>query len=281
MGNFSCWKRIVEEDFCGGGGKCDYDDIDLRPGTCVGFGIVNRRLSLISVVPIGVVSFVGLAALLGCCAEGGREMTEEEAKVLAETKAFLAGGGEVDEKAVGASGGTRLHKAAEAGFVEVAELLIGAGANVHARGVFFLTPLHGAAAEGQSNMVGLLLDHGAEVAAGNCDDATPLHLAGGEGAAEVIELLLARGADIEAEGGNGERPLHRAAGGDRQATATALVAKGADIEAKDDDGCTPLLWAASRKHESMCELLISKGARHDVFSASAAGKIDLVEGFSG
>ena len=97
-------------------------------------------------------------------------MTEAEAKVLAETKAYLEAGGQVD--AVDDDGKTRLHKAAEFGYKNVAELLIAKGAKVNVRDGNGDTPLHKARTVA---MAELLIDKGVHVNARGKHLSTPLH----------------------------------------------------------------------------------------------------------
>eukprot|EP00730_Choanoeca_flexa_P007994 TRINITY_DN12421_c1_g3_i1.p2 TRINITY_DN12421_c1_g3~~TRINITY_DN12421_c1_g3_i1.p2 ORF type:complete len:125 (+),score=13.72 TRINITY_DN12421_c1_g3_i1:717-1091(+) len=91
---------------------------------------------------------------------------------------------------------TPLHRLAEReGSIEVAELLLAAGANMDATNWFGRTPLH-VASQYHPSLAMLLISKGADVNATDQDEYTPLHSF--EGSIEVAELLLAAGADLEA-----------------------------------------------------------------------------------
>ncbi|MBI1375142.1 MAG: hypothetical protein GC159_20680 [Phycisphaera sp.] len=72
-------------------------------------------------------------------------------------------------------GETALHDAAKSGHVEMARMLIGAGADVN-RAYKFGTPLHAAVDYGQPDSVKLLLDAGADVTVKDHRDRTPLFI---------------------------------------------------------------------------------------------------------
>lgn len=74
-------------------------------------------------------------------------------------------------------GWTPLHEACNHGHINVASLLIKAGANVNAKGYEDVTPLHDAALVGQLKLVKLLLSHGADARAKNGKGKTPVDIA--------------------------------------------------------------------------------------------------------
>lgn len=58
---------------------------------------------------------------------------------------------------------TPLHSAASGGYVEVADLLLGSGADIEANDFLRRTPLHIAAGNGHLDVIKLLVDRGAKI----------------------------------------------------------------------------------------------------------------------
>ena len=136
--------------------------------------------------------------------------------------------------------GALLYEAALKNQRDIADLLIGKGANVNARDRSGATPLHAAALKGNLGIAELLVGHGAEVDARDGDGLTPLHIAALSGHADVAALLLDRGADREArDRGAGATPLFQAAAFGRKAVVELLVRRGADVNARNQSGVSP------------------------------------------
>ena len=138
-------------------------------------------------------------------------------------------------------------------------------------GAFCDTPLHLAARFGREDLAELLIGAGANVEALNEHDERPLHAAAAYGRPAVIKLLLARGADVDARGPAGKTPLHAAAFGvgvtsdvdARIEVAKLLLAAGADVNARQPgNGFTPLRYASSAGNPTtaMVDLLRAHGA---------------------
>ncbi|MFC1781735.1 ankyrin repeat domain-containing protein [Planctomycetota bacterium] len=172
----------------------------------------------------------------------------------------------VNIEALDSDGRTALYCAAQAGQVEIAELLIGEGADVkatiraRARGE---TPLHTAAANGHKEAAELLIVKGANVNAKirGGGEETPLHTAAANGHKEVAELLIARGANVNAKNNSGQTPLHRAARDGQKDVVELLIAKGADTNARTSSGRTPLVIAEQEGHKEIIELLKKHGVK--------------------
>jgi ankyrin repeat protein len=103
-------------------------------------------------------------------------------------------------RAVTADGFTALHYPAffgGAAAAEVAELLLGAGADVNARSTNDLDvlPLHSACAGNHDEVVAVLIAAGADVNARQSGGYTPLHGAAQNGAEVTVDRLLVAGAD--------------------------------------------------------------------------------------
>ena len=142
-------------------------------------------------------------------------------------------------------GSTPLHGAAEGGHGEIVELLIVAGADLHARTVPMLggggwTPLHSAARQGHREIVELLIANGSDVNSRDSSGKSSLHDAALEGHKEIVELLIIKGADLNAESGYFGTPLHVAAGIGHEEIVELLIANGVNVNVKDGFGRTPL-----------------------------------------
>ena len=145
-------------------------------------------------------------------------------------RSLLAEG--ADPNAAQGDGLTALHVAAQEGYLEIAEALLGAGADVEAKTrIGDYTPLHLAAQEANAPVARVLLEAGADPAAVTTNTgATPLHLAakaiGGEGA---VRTLLDAGVPVDPrESAAGQTPLMFAASQGRTAAVRELLSHGAD-----------------------------------------------------
>ena len=111
-----------------------------------------------------------------------------------------------------------LREASEHGCTAVVQLLIRRGANVHACGGW---PLRQASVKGHADAVEALLEHGADIHAGQ-DIA--LRDASAYGHAAVVQLLLEHGADVHARG---DDALRQASGSGHADVVQLLIRHGA------------------------------------------------------
>ena len=155
---------------------------------------------------------------------------------VAAVKAALKEG--ADPNAAQGDGLTGLHLAAQSGNLEVAKVLLGAGAKVEAKTrIGAYTPLHLASEGAHTTVVRALLDAGADVkATTTTSGVTPLHLAAaaidGEGA---VAELLKRGAPVDAvESVAGQTPLMFAASAGRTAAVREMLTHGASPAARTE-----------------------------------------------
>jgi ankyrin repeat protein len=134
-----------------------------------------------------------------------------------------------DVNAPQADGATALHWAVELDDLEMADVLIAAGANVKARNRF---------------------------------DITPLALACLNGSAAMIEKLLKAGAEPNAPlSALGETPVMLAARTGKTDAVKALLDHSASVNARENSkGHTALMWAAEESHPGVVELLLEHGA---------------------
>jgi ankyrin repeat protein len=101
--------------------------------------------------------------------------------------------------------------AVTSGNTNMVAFLVGAGADVSAKGESNVTPLHLAAFYGHAQIAEELLKAGADVNAGGYrHNDTPLHVAALHGHANVVKMLLAHGADANAENMLHKTPLQLA-----------------------------------------------------------------------
>src|SRR5439155_19439531 len=150
---------------------------------------------------------IGLSALLAAAssspfADAAMKGDRDALRVLLKQGADVSG--------AQGDGMSALHYAAERGDVEMAEMLVYAGANVGATTrIGQYTPLHLASQSGSAAVVQALVKSGANVAARTTTTGvTALHLAAATGDAKVVEILLDHGADANAKDAEwGQTPL--------------------------------------------------------------------------
>jgi ankyrin repeat protein len=163
-------------------------------------------------------------------------------------------------------GDTSLHVAAAGYRVEIAMLLLAAGADVNAAGKHRGgRPLHYAAdgsperdAKRQVAMLRLLLDAGADIHAQDKNGATPLHRAVRTRCAEAVKYLLKAGADATIRNKPGSTAFHLAvqntgrggSGAERAKAAQREIIRlflehGVSAKLKDARGKSVLEWARS------------------------------------
>jgi len=114
---------------------------------------------------------------------------------------------------------TVLHKAADCGYYDIAELLLRRGASIDTESAKELTALHYAAGRGHTGTVKLLLNYGANIDAVIRDGWSPFHGACGSGQEGIVRLLLGCGTDINLRSLDGRMPLYRACRGGYTTTA--------------------------------------------------------------
>ena len=179
--------------------------------------------------------------------------------------------------------------------VQIAQLLIQAGADINAQNNYGNTPLNLAALNNRPLVAKALLASKADPTLSNSDGWTPLMSAVNRGHIELVRLLVANkatlnqkekdgwtalhqtvnpsnkggdelqakiaqaliqsGADINAQTNIGETPLNLAAYNNRALVAQTLLAAKADTTISDSDGWTPLMYAVNQGHIELVRLL--------------------------
>jgi ankyrin repeat protein len=175
------------------------------------------------------------------------------------------------------------------GYVEMAQLLLAHGADVHG-GRRYATPL--AAAAGDAELTALLQAHGAQTTAFSAaacgdvtglaaalpdlpqgvlqrdeDDRSLLHTAARRLQTDTVRWLIAAGADVDAiaQACRDTRPLHDAArhAKGNSAILAALLDAGADVNAVDAGGVGALHMAVRDRNVDAVALLLTHGADPD------------------
>ena len=131
-----------------------------------------------------------------------------------------------------------LEISAQEGLLDITQLLVNAGADIHERSVHGHTPLRIAARNGRVELVKYLLSKGGEVDTRGDDGATPLEHAASKGHLEIVMLLVEKGADVNVQDKEGDFPLGEAAGSGFIDVVNYLLSKGADTSLKNAKGNT-------------------------------------------
>jgi len=172
-----------------------------------------------------------------------------------------------------APGGASIADAAMRGDRDAVRVALKQAADVNAAQGDGMTALHWAAMKNDVELAQMLLYAGANVKATTRIGAyTPLILAAREGYAVVMEPLVAAGADVNAKTSNGTTALMLAAQSGSTDAVTLLLDRGADVNAKEPvRGLTALMFAAASDRAPVVKLLAGRGA--DVKATSSV--VDL------
>ena len=137
-----------------------------------------------------------------------------------------------DVNAAQGDGMTALHWAAQKDDLDLAKMLLAAGANVKAAtrdaGI---TPLFLACSNGDAELIDAFLKAGADVNSAKQDGTTPLMTAAASGSVDAVKLMLNHGANVNAiEEAHGQTAVMFAAALGRDAVVRVLAANGADLK---------------------------------------------------
>ena len=181
-------------------------------------------------IGVAVLMALAMSTLLSAAASDAR-VAEAAMRADADAVRKLLKEG-VDVNSAQGDGMTALHWAAMKDQVELAEMLLYAGANVKATTrMGGYTPLTMAAKNGNAAMIASLLKAGADVNTATSTGVTPLMLAAQSGSAEAVKSLIDGGADVNAkETVREETALMFAATYNRTEAMAVLLKHGADVK---------------------------------------------------
>jgi aminoglycoside N3'-acetyltransferase len=185
-------------------------------------------------------------------------------------------------------GKTALHLAAETDRLDVARVLVDAGADIEAKTPWGASPLDWAATLGSARVAEFLLSRGA--------DGFTLMTAAALGKRREVESIVESGVDLSLHrrraapaapddywprdtahirGDVLSDALYSAARNGHAPVVEYLLSRGADVDAKGVFGATALHWAAFNGHRATVDLLMARGANLSVkdarFDATAEG----------
>jgi ankyrin repeat protein len=187
-----------------------------------------RRL-LINALSLSALGALGLSVLLHAAPSTLAEAAMQGDKDT--VRGLLKNG--TDVNSAQADGMTALHWAALKDDVDLARMLLYAGANVRATTrLGGYTPLLMASKNGNVGMIDALVKAGADPNGTTTNGTTALMLAAASGKADAVNVLLDHGADVDAREARGETALIFAAAYGRSDSIRALTSYGADISAK-------------------------------------------------
>jgi len=174
-----------------------------------------------------------------------------------------------------------LADAAEKGNKEALRALLQKKADVNATQIDGTTALHWAVRTDDVEMADILIRAGAKVTAANREGATPLLLASVNGNAAMLEKLLKAGADANTPLTQyGDTALMMASRTGKTDAIKVLLDHGAKVNTKETWGdTTALMWAVSELHPAVTKMLIEKGA--DVNAKSKFVPSTTGRGFEG
>eukprot|EP01102_Stenamoeba_stenopodia_P014132 TRINITY_DN4664_c0_g1_i2.p1 TRINITY_DN4664_c0_g1~~TRINITY_DN4664_c0_g1_i2.p1 ORF type:complete len:457 (+),score=109.05 TRINITY_DN4664_c0_g1_i2:217-1587(+) len=193
-----------------------------------------------------------------------------------------------------AQGRTALHRASEAGDLNLVKTLLRKHAFVNAQDKNWWTPLHCATSARHLPIVKLLVREGADPTIITNTRTTALHyiarirddelegyqaplsksgntkqkeiaaLIDASPVASTIKLLVEAGADVNSKNATGATPLHEAAYKASEAAALILLKFQAKLDVKDKYGETALHYAVRAGHKAIVEILLEHGADPEI-----------------
>lgn len=148
--------------------------------------------------------------------------------------------------------------------LQVAQLLIRAGANVNAQNAWGGTALQWAADAGNLEIAQALVKEGAKVDLADHDGLTPLMASAnyeGPNFLKIVQLLIQSKASVGLTNKRGDTALHYAAGNNfKPDNVQELLKAGAKVDAANGLGETPLMKACQTARVDVAKVLVMAGA---------------------
>ena len=191
--------------------------------------------------------------------EAVRNQDQQQARALLNQR--------VDVNARSGDGSTALLWAAHWNALEVADLLIRAGANANAANDFGMTPLSQACINGSAAFIGLLLKAGANPNTPVATGVPPIMTCARTGNAEAVRVLIAGDADINVkEPAQHQTALMWAAAERHPDVVRMLIEAKANLNARTKNGFTALHFAAREGDIDSARLLLAAGLNINTLS---------------
>ena len=173
-------------------------------------------------------------------------------------------GQDIDVNLPSRDGTTALHWAAEQDNLEMAQLLIRAGATAQVTNRFGVSPLHAACLNGNASMIELMLEAGADPNTSLPGGETVLMTAARSGSTEALEVLMVHGASVNrTEDAAGQTALMWAAAEGHASAIRALLEGGARVQARSTSGLSAFLFAVREGQLDAVRELIAAGVDVD------------------
>jgi ankyrin repeat protein len=187
---------------------------------------------------LAVVAYLVFALPAGAFAAGVPLADAAERGDIAAVRALLAQRSDVNASRL--DGSTALHAAVHADRLDIADLLLRAGANASARDRYGLMPLTLACLNGNADMIRRLLDAGADANTVDPAGETALMTAARTGTVAAMRVLLERGATVDARDPEfGQTALMIAVREQHVSAVRFLIEAGAAVDARTRTGPTP------------------------------------------
>ncbi|MFK7922818.1 MAG: ankyrin repeat domain-containing protein [Bacteroidia bacterium] len=155
---------------------------------------------------------------------------------------------------------TPLTAAARLGNLEIAKILMKAGADMDLEDKNFGSPMAEAACGGYIDFVAYMLDQGADINEMSQGQGTALNCASRNGHLKLINFLLSKGSEINLQNDGQGSALNAAARNGHNQIVKLLIARGADIDAHTNGQGSALNAAARNGQTETIALLIKLGA---------------------